>query len=145
MAVDLTTVPWNRLLKLAPPGTKQDDLIEAAERYALYADVYAAAADLWEDAALAVDIAPECSTSDTAQTGAVQSVSQDGISVTYASDPLAGNGLSARVGARAQMLATAKRLRARSKPKSVLMHPESYDAWTGLDREDESQIIPIIE
>lgn len=128
MAVDLTTKPWNRLSKLAPPATPADDLQEAADRWALRADVYAAAADLWEEQALAIDI----TTQDTPDaTQAVSSVSQDGISVTYASDALSGNGLSARIAARGQMLSNARRLRARSKPTSPLVHDPDYDPWTG--------------
>ncbi len=145
MSVDLTVVPWNRLKRLAPPGAKEDELQEAADRYGLRADVYAAAADLWEEAALAVDVSPDCSTTDSESGPAVASVSQDGISVTYATDPLAGNGMSARVSARGQMLATARRLRAKSKPKSPLVHDPDYNAWTGKFDDDECQIIPVIE
>lgn len=142
MAVDLTTVPWNRLAKLAPPGTNAQDLQDAADRWALTADVYNAAADLWEEAAYAIDV----TTSDVnTATQAVKSVSQDGISVTYADDALAGNGLSARVGSRAQMLATAKQLRMRGKPKSVLMHDDTYDAWTGRDTNDDIETIIVVD
>lgn len=144
MAVDLTMVPWNRLVKLAPPGTKQDELQEAADRWALRADVYSAAADLWEELALTVDVSNDCTTSNSG-TPAVASVSQDGISVTYASDPLAGNGLSARVASRGQMLATARRLRLRAKPTAPLMHDEDYDAWTGRSRVCDEQIIVVDE
>lgn len=144
MAVDLTTVPWNRLAKLAPPGTNLDELQEAADRWSLRADVYSAAADLWEELALTVDISNEC-TSDSASTPAVASVSQDGISVTYASDPLAGNGLSARVASRGQMLATARRLRLKAKPIAPLMHDEDYDAWTGHTRDECETIIVVDE
>jgi hypothetical protein len=142
MAVDLTSVPWNRLAKLAPPGSTLDDLQAAADRWALRADVYNAAADLWEELALTVDVATQDTQPDT--TGSVASVSQDGISVTYANDPLAGNGLSARVASRGQMLATARKLRARGRPKSVLMHEPEYDAWTGKTGL-ESQIIVVDE
>lgn len=141
MAVDLTLVPWNRLAKLAPPGTNPEDLQAAADRWSLRADVYNAAADLWEEAALLIDV-----TATTSEPGsqAVQSVSQDGISVQYANDALAGNGLSARIGSRAQMEATARRLRMRGKPQSVLMHEPEYDAWTGTHTE-EAQIIVVDE
>lgn len=132
MSVDLTMVPWNRLKKLAPPNTSLEDLQEAADRWALRADMYAAAADLWEDAAMAVDITNDCAPDNT-KTGNVQSVSQDGISVTYSTDPLAGNGLSARVASRSQMLATARRLRAKAKPSSPLVHDSAYNPWTHQD------------
>lgn len=143
MAVDLTLVPWNRLAKLAPPGTKIDDLQAAADRHSTKTDLYAAAADLWEEAALAIDIA--CTVDSDSATPAVSSVSQDGISVTYATDPLAGNGNSALVGRRAQMMATSRRLRARAKPSSPLVHRDTYDAWTGKDTEDDEQIIVVDE
>lgn len=143
MAVDLTLVPWNRLAKLAPPGTNMQDLQDAADRWSLRADVMNAAADLWEESAYAVDVTTTVEVD--GQTQALKSVSQDGISVTYADDALAGNGLSARIGSRAQMLATASRLRARGKPKSVLMHDEDYDAWTGRNREEIENIILVDE
>ena len=142
MAVDLSLVPWDRLAKLAPPSTNEVQLQEAADRWALTADVYNAAADLWEEAALGVDVT---TTTVEGETPAVSSVSQDGISVTYASDPLAGNGLSARVASRGQMLATARRLRARGKPSSPLVHDPDYDAWTGQLSDDSEQIIVVDE
>lgn len=144
MSVDLTTVPWNRLAKLAPPGTKVDELQDAADRWSLRADLYAAAADLWEEAALAIDTDCSSSGSDTA-TPSVASVSQDGISVTYATDPLAGNGTSALVAKRGQMLATSRRLRARAKASTPLVHRDTYDAWTGKDTVDDEQIIVVDE
>ena len=142
MAVDLTVVPWNRLAKLAPPGTNVDDLQQAADNHSTRTDVYAAAADLWEDLALSVDITNGDMGTDTP---VVSSVSQDGISVTYANDPLAGNGLSARVASRGQMLATARRLRLKSKPSAPLMHDTDYDAWTGHYRDDCESIIVVDE
>src|SRR5689334_3287250 len=114
MSADMTLEPWKRLTKLAPPNTTTDDLQSAADRYSLTADLYAAAADLWEEAAMAVDTV----TVDPSAEPTVQSVSQDGISVTYASDSLAGSGLSARVASQAQMLARARFFRSKAKAKT---------------------------
>src|SRR5688572_15309777 len=86
MAVDLTTVPWDRLAKLAPPGTPGTDIQAAADRYSLTTDLYAAAADLWEEAANAINLQVD----ETPSGGdrPIKSVTQDGISVTYADSPI---------------------------------------------------------
>lgn len=65
MAADLDVAPWNRLERLAPTGTAEVDLQEAADRYAAvaatrstlatYDDLYAAAADLWEEYAMTLE------------------------------------------------------------------------------------------
>lgn len=81
MAADLTIEPWSRLAKLAPGGTDVEQLQSAANRYEKTQDIYAAASDLWEEAATVLDTSPEV----VEGTGTVQSVSQDGVSVTYAS------------------------------------------------------------
>lgn len=81
MAADLTLDPWVRLAKLAPAGTSGEELQSAANRYEKSGDIYAAAADLWEEAATQMDLSP----SEVIEgTGSIQSVSQDGVSVTYA-------------------------------------------------------------
>lgn len=147
MAVDISISPWNRLIKLAPPGSTTPDMQDAADRYALTADVYAAAADLWEEAALAVDL----STDDEAATvpldqREIRSISQDGISVTYASDGLNGYGFSARSASAAKMMARARFLRSRAKAKSVLVHDPEYDPWRGTNNYvDPDVIIPVNE
>lgn len=82
MAADLSTEPFKRLGKLAPPNTGEPALQEAADRYANTSDLYSAAADLWEEAALALDVSPPESPIVNGQ-APVSSVSQDGITVTY--------------------------------------------------------------
>ena len=143
MSVDLTTVPWNRLAKLAPPGTNSEDLQEAADRWALRADVYNAAADLWEEKALAIDTTPEAAPEPGA--ASVSSVSQDGISVTYANDALAGNGLTARIAQRGQCLAAVRRLRAKGKPTSPVVHSADYNPWLNTDNPEVETIIVVDE
>lgn len=143
MAVDLTTVPWNRLAKLAPPGTNTPDLQEAADRWALRADIYNAAADLWEEKALGIDTTPEDAPAPGA--AAISSISQDGISVTYANDALAGNGLTARIAQRGQCLAMVRRLRAKGKPYSPLVHSEDYNPWLNTDDPEIENIIIVDE
>jgi hypothetical protein len=139
MAVDLTTVPWNRLAKLSPPGTNADDLQAAADRWATNADVYNAAADLWEDLLFTVDVAPDETPEPDARL--VNRVTQDGITVEYASDPLAGNNQSTRVAQAAQIRQRVRQLRARGKPTSPLVHTTDYDPWTGAHEGDEPEII----
>lgn len=141
MAIDLTLVPWDRLAKLAPPGTSPADLQAAATRHSTYTDVYAAAADLWEEAALAIDLTP-----DTEAHGPIRTnkVSQDGITVEYASDPLNGNSQSTRHSQHAQYMANARRMRKRSKAKSPLVHDPEYNPWVNTARpqyDDESIIV----
>jgi hypothetical protein len=143
MAVDLTMIPWNRLAKLAPPGTNEADLQIAAENWALNADVYNAAADLWEEKALGIDVTNEDESS--VSVGAISSVSQDGISVTYANDALAGNGLSSRISQVGQMMATVRRLRAKGKPTSPLVHNEDYNPWLNTEMPQDETIIVVDE
>lgn len=140
MAVDLTMVPWNRLAKLAPPGTSTPDLQAAADRWSLRADVYNAAADLWEEKALTIDTAPDETSSDPGDQ-AIKRVSQDGISVEYATDAIAGNSQSTRIAQLAQIGATVRRLRARGKPVSSAMHPAAYDPWRNDDQSEVETII----
>jgi hypothetical protein len=139
MAADMTLEPWTRLARLAPPGTIGADLQSAADRWALTADVYAAAADLWEEAAMAVDTTPDEDAQ--AVTANVQSVSQDGISITYASDGLIGNSMSSRIASQAQMLAKAKFFRSRAKAKSVLVHELGYNPWINNGHTECDEII----
>lgn len=127
MAADLTVVPWDRLAKLAPPATTGADLQTAADRYALTADVYRAAADLWEDAAMQIDLEPDANPEPGAA-GTVKSVAQDGINVTYADTPVT-NTQAARISQYGRYMSTARSLRARSKVKAPLVHSEDYDPW----------------
>lgn len=150
MSVDLTMVPWNRLAKLAPPGTIEVDLQAAADRWSLNTDIYNAAADLWEDAALMaaliIDLAPDPSSDADAGTGKISSITQDGISVTYASDALAGDNQSSRSAQYGAMMATVRRLRARGKPTSPLVHDPKYNPWLNTERPqcDPEIIIPVL-
>ncbi len=145
MAVDLAISPWNRLAKLAPPDTTTPDLQAAADRYGLRADLYAAAADLWEDAAGAIDLTPDDPPDPS--TATVSKVSQDGISVEYAHDALAGNGYSVRVARHAQYLAMARRWRKRAKPNTPVIHDVEYNPWlnTPPPHEDCDTFIDVTE
>jgi hypothetical protein len=144
MAIDLTLVPWDRLAKLAPPGTEESDLQAAATRHSTRTDVYAAAADLWEEAALAIDLKP-----DTEAHGPIRTnkISQDGITVEYASDPLNGDSQSTRHAQFAQYMSNARRLRKRSKPSSPLVHSTDYNPWinTAMPQDTEERIIWVDE
>lgn len=136
-SVDLTLVPWNRLAKLAPPGTTALDLQAAADRWSLKADVYNAAADLWEEKALTIEMAPDATPSGGGSPGVVKSVSQDGVSVTYASDGLTGNNQSTRISQLAQINNIVRRLRKLGKGSSPLVHDPDYDPWLNIDLADE--------
>lgn len=117
MAVDLTVTPWPRLSQLAPPGTPSADLQTAADRNSIKADVYRAAAELWEIRAISLD-------AQTADIGpAVASAAQDGISVTY---------VDASVRSQAQAAnawETSRRLMARAKPGNPLTHQTVDTPW----------------
>ena len=135
MSVDLTLVPWDRLAKLAPPQTPSDDLQAAADRWAVTADVYAAAADLWEEKLLTIDPGPDnapvVNPSDLLGSGVISSISQDGISINYAVSVRAGNTQNARLSQINQINKIIRGLRAKSKPNSPLMHTRDYNPWTG--------------
>lgn len=82
MAADLTIEPWSRLVRLAPGGSTGIDLQSAANRYEKSQDIYAAAADLWEEAALLLDTSPPPNPIVGGE-APIASVSQDGVAVTY--------------------------------------------------------------
>lgn len=135
MSVDLTLVPWDRLAKLAPPLTPLSDLQAAADRWAVTADVYAAAADLWEDKLVTIDTGPDdapvVDPANPLAGAAVSSISQDGISINYAVSVRAGNSQNARLSQINQITRMVKYLRSKSKPHSPLMHSRDYNPWTG--------------
>lgn len=142
--VDLSMPPWDRLIKLAPPGSSTQDLQRVANLWNTTADVYAAAADLWEEFALAIDIYAD----DTPAPGAereVSKVSQDGITVEYASDALAGNGRSTKIARQQQALNRVRELRKRSKPYSPLMHSRDYNPWHNNGYGDEEETIIVVD
>ncbi len=141
MATDLGIPPWDRLARLAPPETSEADLQAAAERWAVTADLYAAAGDLWEEFALSIDTSPDTVDPDAPKT--VQSVSQDGVSVTYATDALAGNNQSTRIAQYQQAMNKVRLLRSRSKPHSPLMHDRRYNPWTGQRPDEEIEDVTI--
>lgn len=144
MAIDLTLVPWDRLAKLAPPGTTEADLQAAATRHSVLTDIYAAAADLWEEAALLIDLAPDESSGEAEGTRPINKISQDGITVEYASDPLNSNSQSTRHAQFAQYMANARRMRKRAKPSSPLVHDPDYNPWVNTPRpqyDDETIIV----
>lgn len=145
MAADLTIGPWDRLAKLSPPGVKLDDLQAAADRHALRADLYAALADLWEEAAMCINLAPDENPTTTGDR-VVNKVSQDGITVEYASDPLT-NTQTSRSAQHAQYMAMARRMRAKSKPSTPLVHEDTYNPWlnTPLPQDDCETIIVVDE
>jgi hypothetical protein len=153
MSVDLSIAPWNRLKKLAPSDATEDDLQMAADRWALTTDIYNAAADIWEEQAFAININPDGATTPLTDRK-IQSVSQDGISVTYSNDDLIADSQSSRVAQKAQMLANVRQLRAKGKPTSPLVHAETYNPWTGLPHKyfdgyefvnDETEIVIVVD
>lgn len=131
VSVDLSIEPWPRLARLAPPGTSSVALQEAADRWGVTADLYNAAADLWEDRLSLIDVSPdpdEVSTPD-APSGRVASIAQDGISVTYAQTAKTGDTQSARLAQVAQINSIIRGYRKRGKPHSPLVHRTDYNPW----------------
>ncbi len=147
MAVDMTLVPWSRLAKLAPPGTNGEELQAAADRYALTGDLYAACADLWEEAAMAIDTTPDDVPTTPTEDRAVKSVSQDGISITYADEALIGDNMSSRLASQAAFMAKARYFRSRAKASTPLMHRTDYEPFRGrgVHEVDPDLIIPVNE
>ena len=129
---DLTIEPWLRLTNLAPPGTAEPDLQVAANRYMLTVDVYAAAADLWEDAAYAIDTSPPNDGDRLAM-----SVTQGDIQVLYGADSL--DTQATRLSRQASYLNRARKLRVQSKAYDVEMHETEdnpYIDWYDQDDYD---------
>lgn len=141
--VDLSMPPWDRLIKLAPPGSMQVDLQRAANTWSTTADVYAAAADLWEEYALSIDLSQEDSTPDDERR--VNRVSQDGVTVEYARDFLNGNGRSARISRQRQAFNRVRDLRKLSKPHSPLMHSRDYNPWLNNGYGDDLETIIVVD
>lgn len=146
MAIDLTLVPWNRLAKLAPPHTALDDLQDAADRWALTADLNAALADLWEEAANCIDLGPDPAPV-ASDERVVKRVSQDGITVEYADDPTIGGTRSARISQHSQFMRKARYFRQKAKPSSPLVHQSDYNPWlnTKYPHDDAERIIVVDE
>lgn len=120
----MTVEPWSRLAKLAPPNTPPADLQAAADRRALRADLFAAAADLWEEKAVSLQIVA-------ADTGpAIQSATQDGVSVTYVD---AFTRLQAQEAAAWGM---ARKFRAKAKPGNPMVHSPDDTPWLHRTFED---------
>ncbi len=136
--IDLTLAPWDRLAKLAPPGTHQDDLQSSAARWSLTADIYNAAADLWEEKLFAIDLSPDESFSvdpiNPLASGHVSRISQDGISVEYSVSVQGGNSQNARRSQANQILKIIRTLRAKGKPYSPLVHSPKYNPWRNVPR-----------
>lgn len=137
MSVDLTVTPWDRLVKIAPPGTTGQSLQSAADRYATTTDVMAAAADLWEEAALAIDVTPPVVTQ-----ASVKSVTQDGVSVTYADTPVTESHAS-RVAQQNQYMIRSRYFRVRRKAQTALFDGRVRDAFLAPEDDCET-IIPVI-
>ncbi len=134
MAADLTIEPWSRLAKIAPAGTASEDLQSAANRYEKSEDIYAAAADLWEEAATQLDLSP----SELIEgTGSIQSVSQDGVSVTYAARGDAQTQRSLQASAYRSM---ARNFRQKAQPYSVPLGGKDM-----LDRYEENPCGPFFD
>lgn len=134
MAADLSVEPFKRLASLAPQGTDEPTLQAAADRYANTQDLYAAAADLWEEAALVIDITD---TYDAAQDPQITSVSQDGISVGYAAKTSRQDN---RFKTRGAYMQVANQLRKKSIPSTPLVIGDAVDRFEkdpyGLDPEN---------
>lgn len=146
MAIDFTLEPWKRLPKLAPPGTSTEDLTAAAERWSTTTDMYAACADLWEEAAMKIDIMPDVIDEQIPlDNREIRSISQDGISITYASDNLIRDGWTARAATSAKMMDRARYFRKKAKAKSVTVHDPEYNPWKNSGRECDEIIIPVDE
>src|SRR5687768_11589668 len=116
MAVDLTVTPWDRLVKLAPIGTSKADLQAAADRWQANEDIFAAAADLWEEKAMSIYLQPDPPPTHS-EGRVIKSVSQDGISVTY-EDTQTSRSHGARISQHSQCMRKARHFRGMSKPKS---------------------------
>lgn len=134
--IDLSLSPWDRLAKLAPPGTHADDLQSAAGRWSLTADVYNAAADLWEEKLLGIDLSPDpnltVDTNNPLASGHVSSIMQDGIRVEYSVSVQGGNSQNARRSQANQILKIVRTLRAKGKPYSPLVHSKRYNPWRNM-------------
>lgn len=146
MAVDLTMVPWDRLAKLAPPGTPVEELQVAADRWAITADVYGAAADLWEEKLLSIDLSPDPPTPfDPANplAGKISGITQDGIRIEYAVSNQAGDTQNSRRSQVIQIRAIVRSLRAKSKPHSPLVHSRDYNPWKNTAMDDVETIIVV--
>lgn len=150
MAIDLTVSPWNRLAKLAPPGTNEVDLQDAAQRWAVTADVYNAAADIWEEKLMGIDLTPDedvvVDPANPLANGKVQSISQDGISVSYIASSVDGNSQTARYAQATQIRAVVRSLRAKGKPYSPLVHSRDYNPWRNMPQpETDCEIIIVVD
>jgi hypothetical protein len=144
MPVDLAIEPWPRLARLAPPGTTSEAIQEAADRWGVTADIYAAAADLWEDKLTSIDLAPDPDEVSTPEnpTGKISSVAQDGISITYAQTGKVGNTQTARIAQVAQIKSIIRQYRAKAKPHSPLVHRTDYNPWRNRPPgDDDCQVI----
>lgn len=138
MTIDLSVTPWDRLAKLAPPSTPTNDLQTAAQRWAITADVYGAAADLWEEKLMGIDLGPDPDSTFDANNpmsgGRVQSVSQDGISINFAVSALSGETQTSRLAQASQIRGIIRGLRAKQKPHSPLIHSRDYNPWLNRRR-----------
>lgn len=135
--IDLSLSPWDRLARLAPPGTNADDLQSAASRWSLTADVYNAAADLWEDKLMSIDMGPDVNEQDPSDyktMGPITQIRQDGITLSFAVSTQSGNTQAARRSQAIQIRTIVRRLRARGKPHSPLVHSPKYNPWRNMPR-----------
>ncbi len=150
MPVDMSISPWTRLAKLAPPGTPIDELQEAADRWAINADVYGAAADLWEELLISIDLSPdpdpEFDPAEPLAGGRVSSVTQDGISVNFAVSNQGGNTQNSRRSQAIQVRSIIRSLRAKMKPNSPLVHNREYNPWTNTPMpQDDAETIIVVD
>lgn len=149
MAVDLSLEPWPRLAKLAPPGTPASELQIAADRWAVTADVYGAAADLWEEKLLAIDLAPDpdpvFDPDNPLGSGRISSISQDGISVNFAQSKVAGDNQNARRSQVIQIRAIIRGLRAKTKAHSPLVHRVDYNPWVNTPMPQDAETIIVVD
>lgn len=141
MAADLGAAPWDRLVKLCPPETTEPDRQAAADRYQTSGDLYAALADLWDEAALTISVEPP--PADDPLNPVVSSVSQDGVTVTYANRGAINYSQDQRIKQRGAYQRIAQQFRKRTQPSTPLIIGPDNDDVFERDTEDEDGIIEI--
>lgn len=149
MAVDLTLEPWPRLAKLAPPDTDLADLQIAADRWAVTADVYNAAADIWEEKLLSIDLGPDPNPvfdpDNPLASGRISSMAQDGLSVSFAQSTQDGNTQNSRRSQAIQIRGIVRGLRAKGKPHSPLVHSRDYNPWVNTSMPQDCDTIIVVD
>lgn len=126
MAADLGAAPWNRLVKLCPPECTEQDRQDAADRHATTGDFYLALSELWDQAAVIVDMTP----ADLPTEPQVSSVTQDGVAVTYANRGAINYDQSERIKQASAYRRIANDFRKRSQPTTpLIIGPDDIDRY----------------